>query len=262
MLSGLRVALDTDKFGCRAPFPPSVTICISLSNFTAQRLKLFVSRRGQTPGFHQIRRWAPPPSFRLLHRANHGRTVAAPQNPDTRSAGFYGANLLLNVERCRGLSALWLNPVGYNLWELWTPAAQQGWRWGRRGAGGGVLVGVGGEGVNFAAVQQGGVLTRSLLVCASHIKQGDPIGSSPYPVSQSPIAQLSHSIETRPASKDINHNFREVWSSPSSSNFTSYCSKQHNHSFLKNIFRCLLNFFIKKWDRLIVIAGNLSCFPL
>lgn len=54
---------------------------------------------------------------------------------------------------------------------------------------------------------------------ASPVKQRDPIGSPPRLASQSSIAQLNHSIETRPASDGMNRNFRQLCSSPSASNF-------------------------------------------
>lgn len=54
---------------------------------------------------------------------------------------------------------------------------------------------------------------------ASPVKQRDPIGSPPRLASQSSIAQLNHSIETRPASDGMNQNFRQLCSSPSASNF-------------------------------------------
>lgn len=65
------------------------------------------------------------------------------------------------------------------------------------------------EGVNFAAVQQGGGGRASAAhhwrsSGASPVKQRDPIGSPPRPASQSSIGQLNHSIETRPASDGMN----------------------------------------------------------
>lgn len=100
-----------------------------------------------------------------------------------------------------------------------TGAGGGGWG-GGRGGGGRVSKG-GGKFCCCATGRTGARVGCSPLVGsgASPVKQRDPIGSPPRLASQSSIAQLNHSIETRPASDGMNQNFRQLRSSPSASNF-------------------------------------------
>lgn len=77
---------------------------------------------------------------------------------------------------------------------------------------------------------------------ASPVKQRDPIGSPPRLASQSSIAQLNHSIETRPASDGMNRNFRQPCSSPSASNFAFLPAELLHGRTQKKIQRCFSDF--------------------